>query len=110
VEYRARHRDGSWRDREVVGVNRLNDPDVGAIIVNYRDTEARQRAQAALEESERLHRSTFDQAPIGVAHTSLSGQFLRVNRCMCDLLGYSAEELTRMDFMAITSPDEVQPD
>lgn len=110
VEYRARHRDGSWRDREVVGVNRLNDPDVRAIIVNYRDTAARQRAEAALEENERLHRSTFDRAPIGIAHTSLSGRFLRVNRCLCDLLGYSTEELTRLDFTTITSSDDVQQD
>jgi len=110
LEYRARHRDGSWRDREVVGVNRLDDPDIGAIIVNYRDTTARRRAEAALEESDRLHRSTFNEAPIGVAHTSLTGRFLRVNRWLCQLLGYAPEELTGKEFVAITHPDEVEQD
>ena len=110
LEYRARHEDGSWRDREVIGVNRLDDPDVRAIIVNYRDTTARRRAEAALEESDRLHRSTFDEAPIGVAHTSVAGRFLRVNRWLCRLLAYSPDELTRLDFMTITHPDEVAQD
>lgn len=110
LRYRGRHRDGSWRDREIVGVNRLHDPDIGAIIVNYRDTTARGQAEAALEESERVYRSTFDEAPIGIAHTSLTGRFLRVNRHLCQLLGYASEELTRIDLIAITHPDDVERD
>src|SRR3954469_14695074 len=110
VEYRSQHQDGSWHDREVVGVNRLHDPDIGAIVVNYRDTTARRCAEAALEECERLHQSTFDEAPIGVAHMSLSGRFLRVNRWLCHVLGYSTEELRSLDFMAITHPDDVKQD
>ena len=110
LQYRGRHRDGSWRDREIVGVNRLHDPDIKAIIVNYRDTTARRRAEAALEESERVYRSTFDEAPIGVAHTSLTGKFLRVNEYLCQLLGYASQELTRLEFTAITHPDEIGRD
>lgn len=109
-EYRVRHADGSWRHCDVIAVNQSDDPEVDAIILTYRDTTARWHAEAALLESERLHRSTFDQAPIGVAHTSLTGRFLRVNRCLCALLGYTAEELTSLDFKAITHPDDVQQD
>ena len=46
-----------------------------------------------LVESERLYRSTFDGAPVGIVHVGLDGRWLRVNRRLCDLLGYSAEEL-----------------
>ena len=66
--------------------------------------------EAALEESERLHQSTFDDAPIGVAHTSLAGRFLHVNRWLCRVLGYSPEELTSLDFMTLTHPEEVEQD
>jgi PAS domain S-box-containing protein len=48
---------------------------------------------ADLVESERLYRSTFDAAPVGIAHVDLDGQWLRVNQRLCDLLGYSREEL-----------------
>jgi PAS domain S-box-containing protein len=48
---------------------------------------------ADLVESERLYRSTFDTAPVGIVHMGLDGQWLRVNQRLCDLLGYSREEL-----------------
>jgi PAS domain S-box-containing protein len=48
---------------------------------------------ADLIESERLYRSTFDAAPVGIVHMALNGQWLRVNERLCELLGYSREEL-----------------
>jgi PAS domain S-box-containing protein len=47
---------------------------------------------------------------IGIAHTSLGGRFLIANRRLCNVLGYSAEELTAIDFMTISHPDEVLQD
>src|SRR5216684_1949028 len=48
---------------------------------------------ADLVESERLYRSTFDAAPVGIVHVGLDGQWLRANQRLCDVLGYSHEEL-----------------
>ena len=53
IEYRARHKDGSWRQRDVVGINRLADPALAAVVVNYRDTSVGSVAEAALLERER---------------------------------------------------------
>jgi two-component system cell cycle sensor histidine kinase/response regulator CckA len=110
VEYRARHKDGSWRRREVVGVSRLDVPSVRAVVVNYRDTTARDMAEAAMLERERVYQSMFEDALIGIAQTSLDGQFLRVNRHLSNLLGYTSDELTAIAFMAITDPDELGED
>ena len=42
IQFRARHRDGSWRWLEVVGTNLLDNPSVRGIVLNARDvTEAR---------------------------------------------------------------------
>jgi len=49
--------------------------------------------RADLVESERLYRSTFDAAPVGIVHVGLDGRWLRVNQRLCDLLGYSRDEL-----------------
>jgi PAS domain S-box-containing protein len=46
AEMRVRHTDGSWRVIEAVGVNRLDDPSVGAIVANYRDITARTQAES----------------------------------------------------------------
>jgi PAS domain S-box-containing protein len=110
VEYRARHKDGSWHHREVIGVNRLDDPAIQSIVVNYHDTTARRHAQAALAERERVYQSIFEEALIGIAHSSLDGRFMMVNRRLCTLLGYTPQELTATDFMAISHPDEVAQD
>jgi PAS domain S-box-containing protein len=48
---------------------------------------------ADLVESEHLYRSTFDAAPVGIVHVDLDGRWLRVNEHLCNLLGYSREEL-----------------
>jgi two-component system cell cycle sensor histidine kinase/response regulator CckA len=46
-----------------------------------------------LVESERLYRSTFDGAPVGIVHVGLDGRWIRVNQRLCDLLLYSQEAL-----------------
>ena len=57
--------------------------------------------------SEQLYRSTFDDAPIGVAHIDVThGRFLRVNDTLCELLGYEPNELMKLTFMDITHPDD----
>jgi PAS domain S-box-containing protein len=110
IEYRALHRNGSWQHREVIAVNRLDDPSIRAIIVNYRDITDRKRSEEALVESQDAFTATFQEAPIGIGHTSLEGRWLRVNRRLCDLLGYGPEELTTMNFKAITHPEDVGQD
>jgi PAS domain S-box-containing protein len=51
-ELRFRHADGSWRYLEAVGVNLLDDPTVGGILVNSRDITERKRYQETLRRSE----------------------------------------------------------
>ncbi len=62
---------------------------------------------AAAEERWRL---TIDNAPVGIALVSLEGQFLRVNRALCAILGYTEEELHALDFQRLTHPDDLDAD
>ena len=50
LEYRFRHKDGSWRFLEGVGRNLLDDPTIGAIVVNARDVTERKMAEAQQED------------------------------------------------------------
>jgi two-component system cell cycle sensor histidine kinase/response regulator CckA len=49
--------------------------------------------RADLVESEQLYRTTFDAAPIGIVRATTAGRWLHVNQRLCDLLGYSREQL-----------------
>ncbi len=53
LEYRFRHRDGSWRTLEATSTNLLDDPAVGGIVVNSRDVTERKRDEAELAELRR---------------------------------------------------------
>jgi diguanylate cyclase (GGDEF)-like protein/PAS domain S-box-containing protein len=72
-----------------------------------RDITERKRAQDALREAQDRFRSVFDHAPIGVAVVSLDGQYLRVNRSLCEILGYPEEELQALTWQEITHPDDL---
>jgi two-component system, cell cycle sensor histidine kinase and response regulator CckA len=64
----------------------------------------------ALEQSERRFRATFDQAAVGIAHVAPNGTWLEVNQRLCDIVGYSAEELRARTFQDITHPPDLDAD
>ena len=71
----------------------------------------RKRAEEALKESEERFRVIFEQAAVGVAMIeSKTGRFLTVNQRYCEMLGFSADELVRTTFMAISHPDDLRAD
>ena len=47
---------------------------------------------------------TFEQAAVGIAHVGLDGRFLRVNRKLCEILGYTPAGLMGITFQEITAP------
>jgi len=64
-----------------------------------------------LIQSELKFRTIFDQAAIGIARLdSISGKILETNTKYGELIGYTAEELTRLDYMQLTHPDDIEED
>jgi PAS domain S-box-containing protein len=62
---------------------------------------------ADLVESERLYRSTFDEAPVGIVHVGLDGRWLRVNERLCSKLGYSRDDLQGPGVRDLVAPEDV---
>src|SRR3989454_3753920 len=93
IYYKATCANGSG---EVAGL-------MGAIV----DITARKQAEASLLESERRFRRTFELAGSGVAHIGMDRRFLRVNRRLCEILGYPQDELLRLTGRQISHPEDV---
>lgn len=70
----------------------------------------RHRIGEALRESEQRFRATFHQAAVGIAHVAIDGRWLLVNQRLCDILGYTPEELQFLTFQDITHPDDINAD
>ena len=63
-----------------------------------------------LTASERKFREAFDLVGIGLTQVDKEGRFLVVNRRFCEMVGYSAEELTGKSFIDITHPEDKPAD
>ena len=68
----------------------------------------RERADKALRESEEHFRLAFDETPIGTALIGLDHRFLRVNKALCDMLGYTREKLLKLAVSDITHPEDIE--
>ncbi|HYE65485.1 MAG TPA: EAL domain-containing protein [Pyrinomonadaceae bacterium] len=66
-----------------------------------------ERRIATLQESEEIFRSAFDYAAIGMALVSSKGRWLQVNHSLCEILGYTEQELLTNSFQKITHPDDL---
>jgi diguanylate cyclase (GGDEF)-like protein/PAS domain S-box-containing protein len=69
-----------------------------------------ERISKALQESEEHFRTAFDYAAIGMALVSPEGCWLRVNRSLCEILGFREEEFLRCDFQELTHRDDLGAD
>jgi diguanylate cyclase (GGDEF)-like protein/PAS domain S-box-containing protein len=66
----------------------------------------RKAAEAALGESEKNFRETFELAATGIAHVALDTRFLRVNRRLCEMLGYEEAELVGRSVKELSHPED----
>jgi diguanylate cyclase (GGDEF)-like protein/PAS domain S-box-containing protein len=101
-----------------VGPLRLDSPEGGAggsseiacgvaVIV---DVTARRAADTVVRPSDAHFEQVFERAPIGTGLIDLNGHWTLVNRALCEITGYTTDELIGRRFAEITHPDDVEND
>ncbi|MFP4354825.1 MAG: PAS domain S-box protein [Phycisphaerae bacterium] len=80
----------------------------GAVITAI-DISELSRLEEARRQAEQRFRNTFEMAAVGIAYVSgETGRFLRVNPKLCQILGYSEEELIGKGFQEVTHPRDAE--
>ncbi len=104
-------RDGSrfWAGVRLEPVRHLDGSLMGFALILH-DESVRREAIEALRMSEETFRGAMESASIGMALVKPNGHWLKVNRAVCDLLGYTEAELLSNDFQSITHPEDLERD
>src|SRR5687767_14774155 len=103
--FRLRYKDGTWRHIESVGVNRLDDPGIRGIIINYRDITDGKRAEEALRDGELRYRRLTEQATDIIYNCDLEGRFTFVNPTGTRLMKFTEQELIGRHFLSLLRKD-----
>lgn len=107
--WKHRKKDGSEILVETVS-HRLDIEDENSRIVLVNDITERERIAEDLRDSEERFRANFEQAAVGIAHVSLEGKWILVNDRLCNITGYTKDELLQLTFQDITHPDDLEKD
>ncbi|HET7273379.1 MAG TPA: PAS domain S-box protein, partial [Rubrobacter sp.] len=71
------------------------------------DITERRRADEELKQSEERFRSTFENAPIGVALVDTEAHYVKVNHSLCEMLGYPQEEFIGKASSELIHPEDL---
>ena len=97
----------TWLSVNTAFLRRIDDTDYYGLVSTVTDVTEQTLAEARLKESEARFRRTFELAGSGMAHIGMDRRFIRVNRRLCGILGYSEEEMLNLTGRQISHPDDL---
>jgi PAS domain S-box-containing protein len=97
----------TWLSVNTAFLRRVDDTDYYGLVSTITDVTEQTNAEARLKESEARFRRTFELAGSGMAHIGMDRRFIRVNRRLCDILGYREDELLKLTGRQISHPDDL---
>jgi len=107
LELRLLQRDGAWREGEAVVVNRLAEPAVGAVVVNFRDVSERKQAEQALRDSEAQYRSLVEGVRDVIFALSPDGIIVSLNPAFEAITGAPPSEWLGKPFDQLVHPEDL---
>ena len=79
---------------------------VHSLLGTLQDITEQKLSEAKIRESEERYRATFEQAAVGIVHTSFEGQILRCNSRFAEIIGYPFEDIPSLTVRQITAPGD----
>ncbi|MCC0179739.1 PAS domain S-box protein [Waterburya agarophytonicola K14] len=110
TEEEVYHADGTLHTYLSFKFPLFSEGEITSIVGMATDITPEKQAQTELLQSETRFRQTFEQAAVGIAHVAPDGKWLRVNQKLCQIVGYTKEELLSITFQDITHPEDLHTD
>ncbi|HYO62159.1 MAG TPA: PAS domain S-box protein [Pyrinomonadaceae bacterium] len=108
-EFRGKRRDGALIDLEA-SVSTHKAAGKTYITTTVRDIAERKAAEEALRQSESKYRLLLEQASDGIHTYDLRGYFIETNTKLCEMLGYTREELLGLNVEDLVPAEDLAAD
>jgi PAS domain S-box-containing protein len=93
VQYRFKHKNGHWLWNEATAHNMIEDPAVGAIVLNYRDITGRKRTEEEVLLQKSYFQQLFENSPEGIVILDNQDRILNANKGFERMFQFNADEL-----------------
>ena len=104
-------KDGTSFPVEYITKPIIEDGGIKGAVISFNDISKRIEAEETLTLSENRFRKLFEESPFGVALiNSITGEIYEANPSYASIVGINPVEITKIDSMKITHPDDVQED
>lgn len=108
LEYRVKHKDGSWVWVETRATNHIKTPGIEALVGNFRNITDRKQTEERLRESEEQYRQLVDRSPEAIA-VHAHGKIVYVNKVGLELIGAkSVDDVVGKSLMQFVHPDSLK--
>jgi len=97
----------TWLSVNTAFLRRLDETEHYGLVSTITDITEQRIAELLLKESEARYRRTFELAGSGIAHIGMDRRFIRVNPRVCEIFGYSEEEMLQLTGRQISHPDDL---
>ena len=106
TSYRYQIAGGEWRWMETTASNHINNPLIGAVVINSRDITDRKEQELAVKQSEIKYRSLFDNNPDMVYYQDKGGYILDINSSATRLYNLPREAIINKHYSHFLRPEQ----
>ncbi len=106
VEYRFKCKDGNYKWIELTAVNRINNPAINGILLNYHDITERKQIEEALKKSEIKYRGLYNSIRDAILVANTDRKIIECNQAFSDLFEYSLSEIKNKETIAVYENEE----
>ena len=108
TEYRYRCQDGTYKMTEMTAVNLIHDPNIGGVLLNYRDISERKKGELAVVTAEKRFRTLLENVQLVAIILDCDGRISFCNDYLLNLTGWSREEVLNQSWFDLFIPKDVR--